>query len=232
MIRSWSHIVNSSVIILLLLFSAGCHKTLLKFGIDQPSQSTESTSVTKMSANLRLGGRHYQSSFLKNIFGPDVESITRVRIEKRISEFGDPCNHYEMVGTGIDMSGDPYYVNPEDPDSNCYDSTLPNPSHTMASINGHSNALKEGWRLQACDQIVAVDSNVNFAIQRITGSSNVSTPSEANIKDAFDAFYPGSPPSSDIISALKDVSSSVSTPLDQWRWTLLTLCIAPDWQIL
>jgi len=217
------------------VLALACGKSAMEFseqavptpfgGADAPiSQATEK--------RLRLMGRTYVASVLREIFGPSVESVIFKQVELQNGAFGgNPCDPGRRF---------PSATNPDEPIDDirdCPDFTRGFVDYARL-VSGQSQTElvpvgttgRMGYTVRACDQIVSQDTAVNTAIQRIGGNPSVK-PSDADVRAAFDAFHPGRVPSEAVVTALKGVSDAGASALEGWRFLLATLCYSPSWQI-
>ncbi len=191
---------------------------------------------------LRLGDRRLIKSILDDVFGPSVNEITTNLIMQKVLKFGgncDPMNSYTHRSA-----------------VRCNEPGLAGTNRVVQvrSINLEGSAIpetfvtREGFRIKACQKI-AFDNNdaISFVVNRVRGDNGVNslaTSPNMSVQEviaAYQMFYPGRSPSSDITMKLKAVADRAQaaelTPIgandkrfESWRYVMLTLCRVPDWQ--
>ena len=96
------------------------------------------------------------------------------------------------------------------------------------------SVVKEGYKIKACEEIVAIDNSVRYALSRVSLSESSEFTLD-NVKRIYSLFYPERKTTGDdvdqVILALQEISLE-ETGIDGWRYILLTLCYDPGWQIL
>ncbi len=97
-----------------------------------------------------------------------------------------------------------------------------------------STVTREGYRLSACKEIIAIDRAVRNLVENATGDRTTKF-SESSIMKVYDLFYPGQKIDEDSYNALADISSEVSaagkTDADIWRSVIIPVCYSAGWQI-
>ena len=167
---------------------------------------------------FRIGNRNFIASTLQNIFGTYATTAIQNLILNtgNISDFGGPCNGYsstnEVVGTSCDVH-----------------------SSTQAASVPISITAREALRTRACDQIMYQDGAVLNALSLALGStitsSTVSAPTSAGIAKVYDLFYTGRPTDPASMASLQAVATAGASAIESWRFVMVTLCYAPDWQV-
>jgi hypothetical protein len=180
---------------------------------------------------LRAANRHYVKGVLDEVFGnhAEVTATTTNLILNERGLFGGPCEHY-----GNTFNSTPREVN--GPLGNCKsfgDSQIP---LMPGGVSG-----KFSLTIRACEKILNYDATNNNRAVRSAASqvgvtdANLPYPTAANVTAAYGLFYPGKSPSADATTALMGIVNAAQTAnyggLDAWRYMLLALCRAPDWQV-
>lgn len=170
-------------------------------------------------SKLRLGDRLYVKTTLDDIFGPGVSEITQRLIMTKTAQFGGPCD-------------------PAISDTECS-----SPVEAFAALVPIAITARESYRTRACEEISSQDSAILHAymqakMPQADSSSGVvpGWPGIADFQLAYDLFYPGRAMPSGVASALLEVTEAAkrlerTSPVEGWRYLLLTLCLAPDWQL-
>jgi hypothetical protein len=165
----------------------------------------------------KLADRYLVAESLEYIFGPGATQITKDYIRGKGTTFGGPCD-----SKGTYQKDD------------CTSPTSENSTH--ASVNPSSVSLREGWRHQACEQIVIKDANVHYAVSQVLKLSPDASPTRDDIAAIYKLFYSGRIPTDDEVLSLVaiiDAAAITNYPkIDLWRLPLLTLCLSSGWQVL
>ncbi len=184
-------------------------------------------SVKALSGNLlessqesvRLGDRFYVKSFLDAIYGPAGTATTKSLILNALTKFGGPCDLASESGltcTGLDSADQ------------------------SAPVLPGTSTPREGQRMKACNVLSFNDTALQYAIRTITGKTDLAyltttpLPSDSDIQLAYEMFYPGRGTiASSTLSKLKTLAQTAqdAKTLDPWRYVILALCYAPDWQM-
>lgn len=185
-----------------------------------------SFSVKALSGNLlessqesvRLGDRFYVKSFLDAIYGPAGAATTKSLIFNALTKFGGPCDLAGETGltcTGVDSADQ------------------------SAPVLPGTSTPREGQRMKACNVLSFNDTALQYAVRNITGKTDLAylatspLPSDSEIQLAYEMFYPGRgaiPASTEKLKSLATAAKDSKT-LDPWRYVILALCYAPDWQM-
>jgi hypothetical protein len=180
------------------------------------------------SAVNRIMPRNFLATSLNQVFGPSINAVTAAMISPVANDFllGGPCDN-----NGTDCPS----VLTED---------------SQAPMIPATTSGRESVMTRTCDLIVDTDSAVRYAVAQVRNDSltaNFTEPTDADtippsaqdLLGAYDLFYPGKTPDPSVVASLQAVGQEayaqaeqdgVTPALDEWRFTLLTLCIAPDWQ--
>jgi hypothetical protein len=193
--------------------------------------STGITASVNVSTSIvnRLMTRNVLATTLEDVFGPAATAITATMVSPISNDFlmGGPCDNNDV----------------DCPDDIQEDTQAPMLPATVAG--------RESMVTRTCDLIVSTDAAIRYAAAQARDESlsqNFSDPTDADttapttndLQAAYELFYSGKVPDPTVISQLQTVSTQalvvakaagVTPDLDAWRFTLLTLCLAPDWQI-
>lgn len=207
---------------LLLPVLVGCQSSGLQFeesAISTTNGSSESVeySIAETSdSQLRVMDRNYVKATLDTIFGPSIVNITNTRVDQAVTEFGGPCDSYKTAA-GCSVSGS-----------------------TQFPIVATTIPAREALRIRACDQIVANDAALLYAINHIRPATSslttLSEPSDEELEKIYDLFYTGRALPDSVRSSLKDIVTTAETQKpawnksESWRFVFLSICLASDWQ--
>lgn len=180
-----------------------------------------------LEAIIRLGDRHMVASVLDQVFGPTAKPIIDSLVRSSVSSFGGPCDPRGSVQPGSDS---------------CF-VLWPDSNDIQAVMVNSSDVRRESLRLKACRALVFDNTSFKYSIARVAGtvyanqvvsSPVLLIPTEQNIIDTYQLFFPGISPPIRVVGALGNlVSESALDPekvSDPWRYLMLTVCYAPDWQ--
>lgn len=144
---------------------------------------------------------------------PNLRGLIAKWILNRPVQYGGSCNPYDTAATS-DCGGD---VSNAD----------------LPSFTDH-NSLRESYRLQFCQNILANDSGVAAALEKISITASVS-PTKSNITQMYSLFYRDDPPDADTINSLLALNNQMTTSaeptLERWRAITLQICESPGWQL-
>jgi hypothetical protein len=166
-------------------------------------------------SRLRMLPREFVASTLESVYGPSAAPAVNGLIRARADQFGGPC------------------------DTNLGDCAQNSQSQLSLIPIGVSG--RYGYLTRACDVISMSDNAILFAVREALGLpalplASVPSPDAGAIQAAFDLFYQDRTPDAGVLGELAAlVAQSVASghsPLDQWRFLLLALCLSPGWQIL
>ena len=179
---------------------------------------------------LRNTTRYYVANVLLGIFGgtpvdSNVNTLVNALILNQPGIFGGPCHNYSMAPNTA--PGD--YIN-----GDCGNVS----ANTQLSVMPADNSGREAARIRVCKQVLSLDPAVLNAASLVRSakisSTTITTPTASDLQGAMNLFHPGTPSSAfspNEITKLSNLVSAASTPVNQWRLVLLTLCISPDWQV-
>lgn len=167
---------------------------------------------------INIGHAGYMASAMTLMFvNPSSSSSAATNIKTRINtlvtaqipSMGGPCNRYEGNCPGGDRSSAP-----------------------MVTV---SNAIRKGYLVRACEEILSIDEAV------ITALSNASLGPAAPASDASllaitNLFFPGREISNNILIDLKAQHQAAlnlgQTSTDAWRFVFVSLCTSPLLEML
>lgn len=197
---------------LLLPLATGC--VLKRAALQGPSAGSAQGGgeVSSADAQIRLADRNFVSSTLGQIYGvtPANTATLNGLVTTQIGLFGGPCDYY---------------------DGDCQMR-----SESQTGVIPTMNAARGALQTRACDELNSVDANVTYAVGALDlGQYSASSiPGADGLVAAYQAFHPGAVPGAQATASLQTVLTAAQAnryaPIDQWRFVLLTLCLAPDWQ--
>lgn len=188
------------------------------------------TMVKPSNNSPRIGDRKYVASILTEVFGPTASLVIRRFVQQKLSLFSGPCDSNTNPTRGIFVC----------------DAGIPGLVSDVTDLNssqiGLSSTGREGQRLRTCDELVYTDATVRYAISQATGIADLSylnsggnsVPSKLQLKAAYALFNPGRSLPASVVSNLETLATAAvqaGRPLDPWRYSLLAICYAPEWQI-
>ena len=200
-------------LILIGFQNCGNFTSMLDGGSSSSSSGSSAAILEGSDSQIRLTDQHYVASTLANIYGLDQNSnpILMNLIVNQPVLFGGPCDTY--LGDCTDLS-----------------------LTQLGPVPG-MNSARGALLTRACDLINSVDTNVTTAVNNLgtSGTYNSGTaPTAAGLSAAYLAFHPGRTVGQPAVDALQTVVAAAVAnnygPIEQWRFSLLTLCLAPDWQ--
>lgn len=163
----------------------------------------------------KIGDKLFVASFYNQIFGPSVGGFMVPLIRNNTGAFGGPCDQLGNIAT-----------------NHC----LGRSSFSQAPVLPNSMATREGFRIRTCDLTAQTDAAIVHAVAQIKNASTDSKPGTSEVAKAYELFFPGHEPTQEVGEALKAVvdeaTSDGQPPLEGWRFLFLTLCLAPEWQLL
>ncbi len=189
-----------------------------------PTVIAGTTLLVASDERMRIGNRLYIASTLQDIFGASAMApvTTLISAPANYEVLGGPCNGYSDIGVinyGTLSIG-----------SDCA-------SNASAQVQAIPmvNSARGALITRACNLILNADAAVLNAATLALGNSvttaTIPAMNAASIQKTYDLFYQGRPMSTAISADLLAVANFGTTALESWRFTLLTLCYAPDWQI-
>ncbi|MBT3583791.1 MAG: hypothetical protein HN509_02700 [Halobacteriovoraceae bacterium] len=160
---------------------------------------------------IRLGGRYFVENFLFSVFGKSVSKITYKNIHKNASQFGDPCDRYELVEY---WKGDNRKAI-ENKRALCQEGK----SSSKDPLVGTSGTLRSVWMIKTCQEISNLKSAMDYAKKGLGGLSL----SEKTIQSAISKFYPDDRFSKEFKNKLVQLGS--------WEKVFKVLCLTQEWQV-
>lgn len=166
-----------------------------------------------------LASRVYMSELLKENFSDgslnqdeinNLQNMVNKWIYNKTSAYGFPCD--------VKVDG-----------GSC-DGTV------VAPMNAGTNTLRAAFKSQACQSILSQDVFLKVFLNKV--GSQVSAPSESSLVKAYEMFYRGDDPDSDLIRGLISSDRVIYTRnpnmsiQDRWRYLILALCESPGWEQL
>jgi hypothetical protein len=180
---------------------------------------------------IRLGGRFFVQSFLREVFGSSIDQVANDNVYTRLSYFGDPCDQKELSQTFYnDAQGN---LRGRETKINCEGADILDSRATLTPL---SSVLRSGFIAKSCLSAVFEDVSLRFAIENAVGTGGASRwPTGADIHAAYKLFYPGRVTPDEIHSELATVVAGAQTEfpgdmLEGWRYTFLALCGSQEWQ--
>jgi hypothetical protein len=198
--------------------------------IENPSPSpapsstpSTSTGVAETSdSQIRLLDRVYAGSVLTGVFGPGAQPAVSQFVTSSLSQFGGPCDMYAKD-----------FNSPTAPLGDCAEisqsqlSLIPNPTSGRFALT-----------IRACEKILSQDAPVYFSAAQALGVPSISSlgyPSAADLSAAYQLFFLGKSPTPEVQAALQKIVDQAKASsyggIEAWRFVLLALCGAPDWQV-
>ena len=167
---------------------------------------------------LQFAHREYVATLMREIFTDASYPVTELEplifhwIYSRGAQFGSACNAYS-THSGRDCGGDIANAN--------------------LTIRADSNTVRESFRVQFCENILAIDNAVRALTQKI--ENRPTAPDQNSIIQIYDLFYRGDPPSDEVVQALLELDRSLAsnneTELNRWRAVALQICESSGWQL-
>lgn len=179
-----------------------------------PSAPDPKNMVDVFTYGVPLGTRTFVASKLSSLFSGPLERvehdrIVRANITSQVPLFGGPCNRW---------------------DGDCPGNALRLDLNSNASMSPSANTPRAGYQLRACEELTARDSAVKNLLQKV-GLSETSVATDASLRRAYAAFFPGRSPSAASMSSMMAVFDGArvlsNLPLDGWRMLFYGLCEAP-----
>lgn len=176
----------------------------------QPTQSTQ---------KMQIANRTYIAELFREIFTsntspvPELESLLQRWVVSRDSQYGLGCDPYSTY-SGQDCGGDISAAN------------LP--------YTTDDNTIRQSFRLQLCDNLLANDNAVKAALEKINVRSLA--PNAEGVRQIYKLFYRAEDPSAEVVNALVTLDRTLAekgeSVSDRWRAILLQVCLSPGWQLL
>lgn len=138
-----------------------------------------------------------------------IKARIKALISNQVASMGGPCNRYEGNCPGGDQSSAP-----------------------MVPL---SNAVRKGYIIRACDEVLSQDEAVTTALANVNLVAT-SAATDANIISVLNLFFPGREITADILSDLKTQHQAAiglgQTTTDAWRFVFVGLCTSPLLEML
>jgi hypothetical protein len=177
------------------------------------------TSATQSTQKMQIANRSYVAQLLREIFTSQtypvagLETIIHQWVGNRDAQFGLGCDPYSTY-TGGDCGGDISAAN------------LP--------YTADDNTIRQAFRIQVCDNILANDNAVSATLEKITVNSLA--PNAEGIRQIYELFYRGDGAPNEIVDALVTMDRSLAEAGEgtthRWRAVILQVCTSPGWQLL
>lgn len=214
------------LLLIFLLLISNCGPARFQFGLVPSASESEEGLAPVVERNLRMGTREFTASTLSEIFGgsrnSSVNEVIEEMIRTQLGPFGGgPCDRY-----GEDCP--PSQMTPGRADPAGESQALVVPSATTGRM---------ALILRSCEKITAINDAVRFAAAQAMGvpvDSQLPIPLAGDITAAFELFYTGRSPSSDVVRSLDSLAreaQQLGGEIESWRFLFLALCISPGWQI-
>ncbi len=193
--------------------------------IDHPDVNpTQKTSESKILIMDRL----QLESFLTEIFGESIKAVIDANIRYDFEAFGMPCDPYSPNGVN-DCLNTKMNIYPNETN---FATAI---AYSTYSTNGNINSVREGLRINVCDQVIQNDISLSYAISKLPANLN-SAPNIINLRQAVDLFFPFAENNENLTQILStNIFTSEFDKLssaNKWRAIFLALCYSPDWQVL
>jgi hypothetical protein len=189
-------------------------------GLEVGSSATEQTGPASPASDgglaamgqLRLSDRFYVASLLGQVYATDpaTNGILKTLVTLQIPLLGGACDPYQ---------------------NDCASS-----SQTQTGMIPTMNPARGSLITRACDNLNADDASVKRAVAALDGGPFTTdhAPDVDAAAAVFAAFHPQIEAPAAVASGLASVAAAAAgkgyAALDQWRFLLLTVCLAPDWQ--
>ncbi len=189
---------------------------ILEFG----SSGSSGTLFSSLGADdkINIGHAGYMTSTMTMLFvNPALATTSTSSIKNKInslvnlqiSSMGGPCSRYDDICPGGDRSSAP---------------EVP-----------LSNAIRKGYIIRSCEEILSIDEAVMTALTQISLTPN-SAASDVNLSNTLNLFFPGRAVSDYVLAALRAQHQAAlnfgQAPLDAWRFVFLSLCTSPLMEML
>lgn len=170
---------------------------------------------------IPLGNRTYLESLYNDLFvatsnptadDTKIKNLTSSLLLKQVVAHGGPCLKY---------------------DASCNTSQADTAPFALGSPSG--NSMRKGYTTRTCEQVLEIDKSVTNVLGKV--SFTVSTPiNQTNVQTLFLLFNPGKTPTSAVLTSLVNIGTAAKnsgySTTDQWRFTLLPLCLSSTLDIL
>lgn len=167
---------------------------------------------------INIGHSGYMTSTLTMVFvNPALATPSTNAIKNKIKS---------LVTLQIDSMGGP---------CSRYDDNCPGGDRASSPVVPLSNAIRKGYLIRACEEILSIDEAVMTALTQIS-LTPTSAASDMNLSNALNLFFPGRAISDSVLGPLSAQHQAAlnfgQTPLDAWRFVFLSLCTSPMMEML
>ena len=167
---------------------------------------------------LQLVSREYVVQILKENFvstefpRADISTLIYTWAGHKAAQFGSACSMYDSASYR-DCSGDS-------------GSTLP--------LRTSANVLRESYRMQICENILAYTEAVKTALMRV-GLSDTVAPKVEDLSKIYSLFYRTGEIDELTLRSMYALDAELVTAkesiLNRWRMQLMLVCESPGWQL-
>lgn len=179
-----------------------------------PVDDKASFDALEVQQQTRLSEREYVFNVFVDVFGPSgdvLNSVTRNLIFFQGVVFNGACSNYEaqyVDNASVALNGT-FII--DDVKNNCSATTINN------MMIGTEGSVREGYRVQACENAVKNDTQLLYLLNTVTGGSYVvanfpsAVPavSDDYIKKIYARFYPARPIPDEIFTSLKGLITAI-----------------------
>lgn len=188
-----------------------------------PNSVAEVAALKDYNSELQMAPRSYIESVLLEVFdAKNTPAATYIQsdIYEKI-EFGGACDQYGASDIGLATATFEYDR------ERCKNSV----DVVQKSTN---NPMRYSILTKVCERLVIDTERMKSVRKKVLGPTATSwtKPSASSVEAAWTLFYPATPLTSDIQSALINVGKESSSDETAWQHIMLTLCISPQWQVL
>lgn len=193
---------------------------------DDKTDKADTPYLRRVQVNQMVANRILTANYFIDIFGPSIENTVASLIAYQAADFGSGNSIYDkVITTAADCNKTKSIYTP------C-NNAEPLRLTTPATIG--ANIRREAFRVRSCH--TAVKYRTMNALQKIDPKatpSKIPAIDDKNLEKAFHLFFRArKAPSDEILDALTIVSQKKTTPLEQWKDVILSLCLSPHWQVL
>lgn len=245
-----NHILSLLACTLVGLLNQNCGNQS-SFSLDDlaANHSPSMLDVDLPESQAKIGDRIYTSSVLADVFFPQGEEISVEDAEAKAGEESHHIADYITSEYDDSLDGSIFSIINEfvlnkitefyglcsvvDGDSTCNARNLTVRTSSMdVQSTAPSAVTRDGYRITACNKIVAEDRAVGNVIFNLTGSRETDL-SEEDIMKVYNAFYPEQSISAEAYASLVEVYESVvgELILDKWRAVIIPICQSSGWQV-
>jgi hypothetical protein len=223
--------------------SAGAHRANPAPTSMDPSPNSNAYGLSQNAdSKLRLGDKVYVKSVLDEIFGPSAAAATTQFVDSQTAAFGGPCEVFNADNNRCDSAR-----------ANTQAAILPTSittreayrmrtCYTITSTDG----VYDGVQKKTVSVMNSTAHPTVYAANQALGrdafgkTADLTPPTASDLAAAYALFFPTRTPPESVIHNLQAVADAARATypapannpnLEAWRNVLLTLCLAPDWQI-